>query len=209
MSSGVTRARLAVFISGRGSDMQAIIDAGKRGELDADVVWVVSNTEKAAGLARAQDQGIETRVFQMKSYPSPAEAGSDLAARLRARQTDYVVMAGYLKLMPVEVLRSFPDRVVNIHPGLLPKYGGPGMYGLHVHEAVLAAGEKESGCTVHLADEIYDHGRILEQVRVPVLPDDTPETLAARVLIQEHIILPRALQKLIKGEYTDHEQRSH
>ena len=202
------RARLAVFISGRGSDMQAIIDVSKRGELDADVVWVVSNTDKALGLQRAQEQAIETWVFKAKSFELPAEAGKALVAKLRERRIDYVVMAGYLKLMPVEVLHALPNRVVNIHPGLLPQYGGAGMYGQHVHEAVLAAQERESGCTVHLADEIYDHGRILEQVRVPVLPDDTPETLAARVLVQEHIIYPKALQKLIKGEYREDEQLS-
>jgi phosphoribosylglycinamide formyltransferase-1 len=200
------RARFAVFISGRGSDMQAIIDATTCGELDADVAWVVSNTDKALGLQRAQEQGIETWVFKLKNYASPTEAGEALADELRERRIDYVVMAGYLKLMPVEVLRAYPDRVVNIHPGLLPQYGGAGMYGQHVHEAVIAAKERESGCTVHLADEIYDHGRILEQVRVPVLPDDTPETLAARVLVQEHIIYPKALQKLIKGEYREDEQ---
>jgi phosphoribosylglycinamide formyltransferase-1 len=198
------RARFAVFISGRGSDMQAIIDATTCGELDAEVAWIVSNTDKALGLQRAQEQGIETWVFKLKNYASPTEAGEALVDELRERRIDYVVMAGYLKLMPVDVLRAY--RVVNIHPGLLPQYGGAGMYGQHVHEAVIAAKERESGCTVHLADEIYDHGRILEQVRVPVLPDDTPETLAARVLVQEHIIYPKALQKLIKGEYREDEQ---
>lgn len=198
-------ARLAVFISGRGSDMQAIIDAGNRGELAAKVVWVVSNISKALGLQRAADQGIETWVFNAKKYDSQEKAGADLVHQLRTRKVDYVVMAGYLKLMPVEVLKAFHNRVVNIHPGLLPKYGGPGMYGHFVHEAVLAAKETESGCTVHLADEIYDHGRILEQAKVPVLPDDTPESLAARVLVEEHRIYPIALQKLIKGEYSNHE----
>lgn len=199
------RARLAVFISGKGSDMQAIIDASKRNELDADVVWVVSNTKKALGLDRAKEQGIETSLFNAKEYGTPSEAGDDLVAHLKKRQIDYVVMAGYLKLMPSAVLKAFPNRVVNIHPGILPQYGGPGMYGHFVHEAVLAANEKESGCTVHLADEIFDHGRILEQVRVPVLEGDTPDTLAARVLQQEHLIYPKALQKLIKGEYSIHE----
>ncbi|MBK7141633.1 MAG: phosphoribosylglycinamide formyltransferase [bacterium] len=199
------RARLAVFISGKGSDMQAIIDASKRNELDADVVWVVSNTRKALGLDRAKEQGIDTSLFNAKEYGTPSEAGGDLVAHLKKRQIDYVVMAGYLKLMPSAVLKAFPNRVVNIHPGILPQYGGPGMYGHFVHEAVLAAKEKESGCTVHLADEIYDHGRILEQVRVPVLEGDTPDTLAARVLQQEHLIYPKALQKLIKGEYSIHE----
>ena len=185
--------------------MQAIIDASRRNELDADVVWVVSNTKRALGLDRAKEQGIETSLFNAKEYGTPSEAGDDLVAHLKKRQIDYVVMAGYLKLMPTAVLKAFPNRVVNIHPGILPQYGGPGMYGHFVHEAVLAAKEKESGCTVHLADEIYDHCQILEQVRVPVLEGDTPDTLAARVLQQEHLIYPIALQKLIKGEYSIHE----
>lgn len=199
------RARLAVFISGRGSDMQAIIDASTAGVLAAEVVWVVSNTAKAGGLERASSQGIETWVYKTAKYESPEQAGQALVSALQERQIDYVVMAGYLKLMPREVLHAFPNRVVNIHPGLLPQYGGPGMYGHYVHEAVLRAGEKESGCTVHLADEIYDHGRILEQVRVPVLPNDTPDALAARVLAEEHRIYPIALHKLITGEYSTHE----
>lgn len=194
-------ARIAVFISGRGSDMQAIIDATRTGELCAEVVFVVSNTVKAPGLERARQQGIDTLVFRVKNYPSSEDAGEDLVKQLRERRIDYIALAGYLKLLPNSVLHAFPNRVVNIHPGLLPTYGGHGMYGHFVHEAVIAAGEKESGCTVHLADEVYDHGRILEQVRVPVLPDDTPDTLAARILEQEHIIYPKALQKLIKGEY--------
>lgn len=194
-------ARLAVFISGRGSDMQAIIDATRDARLAAEVVWVVSSTKKALGVQRAQEQGIETLVFRMKNYASPTEAGIALLEMLHERRIDYIVTAGYLKLLPAEVVRAYANRVVNIHPGLLPQYGGQGMYGHFVHEAVIAAKEPESGCTVHLADEIYDHGRILEQIRVPVLPDDTPDTLAARILAEEHKILPRALQKLIKGEY--------
>lgn len=194
-------ARLAVFISGRGSDMQAIIDATKDGRLSAEVVWVVSSTKKALGLQRAQEQGIETLVFRMKNYASTSEAGTALLEMLHERRIDYIVTAGYLKLLPAEVVRAYTNRVINIHPGLLPKYGGQGMYGHFVHEAVIAAKEPESGCTVHLADEVYDHGRILEQVRVPVSPDDTPDTLAARILCEEHRILPIALQKLIKGEY--------
>ena len=121
--------------------------------------------------------------------------------RLKAHKIDYIALAGYLKLLPPAVVAAYQRRIVNIHPALLPKYGGKGMYGHYVHEAVIAAGDKESGVTIHVVDEIYDNGQILEQAKVPVLPDDTPETLAARVLEQEHKLYPRALNKLIKGRY--------
>jgi phosphoribosylglycinamide formyltransferase-1 len=194
-------ARVAVFISGNGTDLQALIDASKAGALSAKIVLVVSSKPEAYGLVRAANEGIDSFTFKMKDFPSPGEAGEELLKRLQERWVDYVVAAGYLKMMPIEVIRAYPNRVVNIHPALLPKYGGKGMYGQRVHEAVIAAGEKESGVTVHLADEEYDHGKILEQARVPVLPGDTAETLAARVLAEEHRLYPRVLNKLIKGEY--------
>jgi len=198
-------ARIAVFISGSGSNLQALIDATKMGVLRAKIAWVVSSSSKAYGLTRAQNEGTETFVFKAKRYPSPEAAAGALLAKLKERHIDYIALAGYLKLLPNNVVSAYRHRIVNIHPALLPKYGGKGMYGHHVHEAVLAAGDKESGVTVHLVDEIYDHGKVLEQVRVPVKPDDTPDTLAARVLEQEHKLYPRALNKLIKGEYeVDH-----
>jgi formyltetrahydrofolate-dependent phosphoribosylglycinamide formyltransferase len=196
-----SKARLAVFISGGGTGLQAIIDASKQPGFAAQVVWVMSSSSKAFGLERAAKENIETFVFRAAKYESPEAATEDLLAKLREHRIDYIALAGYLKLLPVEIVRAYPKRILNIHPGLLPKYGGPGMYGHFVHEAVIAAGEKESGPTVHLVDEIYDHGRILEQARVPVLPGDTPETLAARVLIKEHVLYPRVIDNLIKGKY--------
>lgn len=197
----VNKARLAVFISGGGTGLQAIVDASKRGDLAAEVVWVVSSTGKAFGLERAANENIETFVFLSKKYNTPEEATADLLAKLRERKVEYIALAGYLKLLPAEIIRTYSKRIVNIHPGLLPKYGGPGMYGHFVHEAVIAAREKESGPTVHIVDEIYDHGCILEHTRVPVLPGDTPETLAARVLVEEHKLYPRVIDNLIKGKY--------
>lgn len=196
-----SKARLAVFISGGGTGLQSIIDASGRGDLAAEVVWVVSSTKKAYGLERAARAGIETFVFRPKKYPTPEVAAEDLLVRLQERKVEYIALAGFLKLVPAIIIRAFPRRILNIHPGLLPKYGGKGMYGHHVHEAVLAAGDKESGPTVHLVDEIYDNGRILEHVRVPVLADDTPEKLAARVLVEEHKLYPRVIDNLIKGKY--------
>ena len=190
-----------MFLSGSGTNLQALIDATRAGILTAEIALVVSSTEKAYGLVRAAEAGIKTLVFNAKSYPSAEAAESDLLTALREHQIRYIALAGYMKLLPSGVVRAFRNRIVNIHPALLPKFGGKGMFGRHVHEAVLAAGETESGPTVHLVNEVYDDGRILEQIRVPVLPDDTPDTLAARVLEQEHRLYPRVLQKLIRGDY--------
>ena len=194
-------ARLAVFVSGSGSNLQALIDATKAGILSARIVLVVSNRRDAYGLERAANASIDTFVFKTKKFPTPEDAGRALLDRLKEYKIDYIALAGYLRLLPIEVVREYRNRIVNIHPALLPKYGGKGMYGHFVHEAVIASGDKESGVSVHIVDEIYDHGNVLEQVRVPVLPDDTPDTLAARVLEQEHKIYARVLEKLIKGKY--------
>jgi len=196
-----SKARLAVFISGGGTGMQSIIDASARGELAAEVVWVVSSSKKAYGLERAAKAGIESFVFRPKKYATREAANEDLLAQLKQQRIDYIALAGYLRLVPANIIRAFPRRIINIHPGLLPKYGGNGMYGHFVHEAVLASGDKESGPTVHLVDEIYDNGQILEQTRIPVLDDDKPDTLAARVLKEEHKLYPRVIDNLIKGKY--------
>ncbi|MFH1686814.1 MAG: phosphoribosylglycinamide formyltransferase [bacterium] len=194
-------AKVAVFISGGGSNLQSLIDATKAGILRAEIALVISSRSKAYGLQRAANEGIESLIFKAKDYPSPEAAGEFLLGLLQDRKIDYIALAGYLSLIPVAVVRAYPNRIVNIHPALLPKYGGRGMYGQHTHEAVLAAGEKESGPTVHIVNEVYDDGPILEQVRVPVLADDTPDTLAQRILKQEHRLYPRVLQKLIKGDF--------
>jgi len=196
-----TPARIAVFISGGGTGLQAFIDASKAGILSGEIVWVMSSNRKAFGLQRAAKENIETFVFKPKKYDSVENANADLLDKLKERKIDYIALAGFLKLLPTNVVKAYPRRIVNIHPALLPKYGGKGMYGHHVHEAVIAAGDSVSGPTVHLVDEIYDNGLILEQAKVPVLANDTPETLAARVLTEEHKLYPIVLEKLIKGKY--------
>lgn len=175
--------RVAVCVSGGGSNLQALLDR-LHGEEPARVVLVLSNRAEAGGLERARRAGVPAELLA-----DPADA-SEWITRLGRRDVDLVVLAGYLKLVPPGVVQKYAGRIVNVHPALLPAFGGPGMYGKRVHEAVVASGAAESGPTVHLVDEVYDRGAILAQCRVPVLPGDTPAALAARVLAEEHRILP-------------------
>jgi len=180
--------------------MQAIIDAIKKGELDAIPCVVISNNSNAFALERARREGIPAYHISSKHFETKEELDNAILETLLKHDVNIVCLAGYMKKVGPKVLRHFKNRVLNIHPALLPKFGGKGMYGKFVHEAVLKAGETQSGCTVHLVDEIYDHGRILGQKVVPVYPDDTVETLSARVLEQEHKLYPEVLQKIAKGE---------
>jgi len=175
--------RVAVAVSGRGSNLEALLHA-LGAEAPARVVLVLSNRPDAAALERARAHGIPAEAL------TDSADGAEWLDRLARHEVDLLVLAGYLKLVPAAVIARFRDRVLNVHPALLPGFGGRGMYGLRVHEAVLASGARESGATVHLVDEVYDRGRILAQARVPVLPEDTPDTLAARVLAVEHRLLP-------------------
>lgn len=189
------------FLASRGgSNLQAIIDAIKEGRLDAVPCVVISNNSNAFALERARREGIPCYHISSKHYPDENELDEAILQTMLKHNVDIVVLAGYMKKVGNKLLQHFKNRVLNIHPALLPKYGGKGMYGEFVHKAVLEAGEKESGCTVHLVDEIYDHGRILGQSVVPVYPDDTVESLAARVLEQEHKLYPRVLQQIASGE---------
>jgi phosphoribosylglycinamide formyltransferase 1 len=175
--------RVAVCISGRGSNLDALAERLADDE-HAEIVLVLSNRADAPGLLRAAAAGVPAEAL------TDAADGAEWLERLERRQADLVVLAGYLKLVPRAVIERFRGRIVNVHPALLPAFGGRGMYGHRVHEAVLASGVAESGATVHLVDEEYDRGAILAQERVPVEPGDTPERLAARVLAAEHRLLP-------------------
>ncbi|HEX5818950.1 MAG TPA: phosphoribosylglycinamide formyltransferase [Gemmatimonadales bacterium] len=178
--------RVAVAVSGRGSNLEALLRAlGDGGE--ARVVLVLSNRADAPALDRARERGIAAAVL------ADFRSGAEWLGLLERHGAELLVLAGYLKLVPTDVIARYRGRILNVHPALLPAFGGPGMYGHRVHEAVLASGATESGCTVHLVDEEYDRGAILGQRRVPVLPGDTPEALAARVLAEEHRILPAAV----------------
>lgn len=191
---------LAIFCSGSGTNLQAILNAIQSGRLAAEIKLVISNNSTAGALERARQYHIEAVHLSEKKFDSPSEFVRRLKQLLHQYAVELIVLAGYMKLVPPEIIRTYRGRIINIHPALLPKYGGKGMYGLHVHERVIAAGDRESGATVHLVDEFYDHGPILIQRRVPVLPGDTPETLRARVLEVEHQILPEAIDLFVQGK---------
>lgn len=178
--------RVAVAVSGRGSNLQALLDR-LSGDPSAEVVLVLSNRAGSGALDRARTQGMTTAILE-----DPAD-GEAWLHHLRGAAVDLLVLAGYLKLIPPAVVAGYRGRIINIHPALLPDFGGAGMYGERVHAAVIASGVRETGATVHLVDEEYDRGEILGQARVPVEPGDTPERLAARVLEAEHRLLPAAV----------------
>jgi phosphoribosylglycinamide formyltransferase 1 len=185
--------RLAVLASGRGSNLQAIIDHfdNLARERIARVVLVASNRPDSPALIRAATASIDIAPF------STDDDGSELLDLLREFRIDLVVLAGYLKRIPPKVIREYAGRIMNIHPALLPAFGGEGMYGARVHEAVIASGVEETGVTVHLVDDDYDRGPIIAQWRVRVDKSDTPESLAARVLNVEHVVYPRAVEMVV------------
>jgi len=182
--------RLAVLASGRGSNLQAIIDHFDNiaRERIAKVVLVASNRADSPALIRAATASIDIASFDA------ADDGTQLLELLNRFRVDLVVLAGYLKRIPSRVVREYSGRILNIHPALLPEFGGEGMYGTRVHEAVIASGAKESGVSVHIVNDEYDRGPIVAQWRVPVEPDDTPDSLAARVLSVEHVVYPRVIE---------------
>lgn len=184
--------RLAILGSGNGTNAQQISEyfAGRD---DVQVVSIIYNVKDAYIAQRAYNLGIEARYFGRKDF---YQTGAVLDY-LREKQADWVILAGFLWLVPQPILDAYPQRVINIHPALLPKYGGKGMYGHHVHEAVVAAGETESGITIHIVDENYDRGTILEQARCSVTKDDTPDTLAAKIHLLEKEYFPRVIDRTI------------
>jgi len=195
---------IAVFASGRGSNFQAILDAINSGLLPADVALLISNKSDAGAIEIARAKNIPTRHLSQKLFPSENALADAMLHELALHRIDCIALAGYLKKIPAQVIRQYHNRIFNIHPALLPSFGGFGMYGHYVHEAVIAQGVKVSGATVHIVDEEYDRGAIIIQKTVDVSSDDTPESLAAKVLKIEHEIFPLALkafaEKRIKFE---------
>lgn len=179
------KVKVAVLVSGGGTNLQALIDKEKDGSIpEGEIIMVISSKEGAFALERAEKAGIKTAV---------AFSQREVMKELDSCGAEIVVLAGYMKLLSPEIIEKYRNRIINIHPSLIPKYCGKGFYGIRVHRAVIAGGEKESGATVHYVDEGVDTGEIILQEKVPVKPSDTPEELAARVLETEHEILARGL----------------
>jgi phosphoribosylglycinamide formyltransferase 1 len=188
----MTELPIAVLLSGGGTTLQNLIDAKSRGALPTRIVQVISSKPGVMGIERAQRAGLPIDVIARKSFTSSQVYSERLFDQCRRAGARLVCLAGFLQLLRIP--DDFTHRVMNIHPALLPAFGGKGMYGLHVHEAVLAYGAKISGCTVHFADNEFDHGPLILQRSAPVLDDDTPQTLAARVFDQECLAYPEAIR---------------
>ena len=181
--------------------MQAVIDACKSGRLRAKPCVVISNNRDAQALARAWQEGIPAYHLSAKTEPDSGLLDAAILHTLQHHEVELVILAGYMKKLGMKTLTHYWGRILNIHPSLLPKFGGQGRYGIHVHEAVLAAGERETGATVHLVEgEEYDQGTILSQCRVPVYTGDTADTLAQRVLVHEHRLLVETLEQILAGK---------
>jgi len=183
--------RLALFFSGTGGNALNLLRACREGRVPALPVLGLASTPKAGGLPRLEEEGLRTTVLIRKDFDSDEAFSEACYQAAEEAGAEVICLCGWLKKLAVP--RRWEGRILNIHPGLLPQYGGPGMYGMHVHRAVLEAGERESGATVHLVDGEYDHGRILRQLRVPVLPGDSPEDLQKRVYGAEMELFPAAL----------------
>jgi phosphoribosylglycinamide formyltransferase 1 len=189
--------RIAVFASGGGTNFQALIDEINRGNLNAKLAGLISSRPDAGAIIRAESQGIPVTVVKQSDYSSEHAFGAELNRILKKWDPALIVLAGYMLKIPAVVIDAYPGRIINIHPALLPKFGGQGLYGIRVHRAVLAAGETMSGCSVHIVTKDYDEGPVVGQITVPVEPGDTPERLAARILNEEHKLLPRITGMLL------------
>ena len=201
MAASKDKINISVLVSGGGSNLQSLIDRIEDGYLDkAKIVQIISSNPKAYALERAEKSGIPRICIDKKQWPEEKERFQMILKSLRDADTDLIVLAGYMSILDPELIEAYRDRIINIHPSLIPKYCGKGFYGKHVHHAVLEGGETESGATVHFVDEGVDTGRIILQETVPVEPGDTEDTLAARVLTVEHRILPQAVKLYCDGK---------
>jgi len=194
-----TNIRIGVLASGRGSNLQAIIDACKRGYIPGEVVCVISDKKDAFALERARREGIPAIFLDPSNYPSREDYDKALAQTLKEHNVDLVCLAGFMRILTPPFIEQFRNRIMNIHPALIPSFCGKGMYGLKVHQAVLDFGVKVTGCTVHFVTEEVDLGPIIVQIPVMVREDDTPETLSERVLKREHRAYPLAIKLFAEG----------
>lgn len=191
--------RIAFLASGQGSNVRAVVEACREGKLPAEPVLVISNRASAPVLAYALEQNIPAIHLSLSKSSDESELDTAMVQCLKEHRVDLVLLAGYLKLLGPATVDTFSGRILNIHPALLPKFGGKGMYGIHVHRAVIAASERETGVTIHLADRKYDEGAIVAQSVIEVRLGETPEELAARVLQREHSFLVETLSKILDG----------
>lgn len=189
--------KIAVLVSGGGTNLQSIIDAVKVGELDCKIEMVISSKDGVYALERAKEAGIDTYVVSKKEY---GENQSNRILELTEGKVDLIVLAGYLSILDGEILDKFKNRIINIHPSLIPSFCGPKMYGLHVHEAAIKKGVKVSGCTVHFVNNEVDGGAIILQEAVPVYFEDSSEDLQKRILVKEHLLLPKAIKLISEGK---------
>jgi phosphoribosylglycinamide formyltransferase-1 len=199
MMSDQNKVRLGFLASGRGSNMLAILNDCEAGKLDAEPAVVISNNAGAGALEYARAEGIPAFHLSSATHEDESVLDDAITDTLKSNAVDWVILAGYMKKIGSKLLEEFQGKIFNIHPSLLPKHGGKGMFGLHVHESVLASGDSETGVTIHLVDGEYDQGRVLAQEVVKVEVGDTPEVLAARVLKLEHQLYSETLQGLIEG----------
>ena len=186
--------KIAIFASGGGSNFKAIFSKILSGNIPAEICLVISNNPNCGAVKFASEQGKEILVLNQNRFPDSKIRENTLLTALVTRKIDLICLAGYMKLLPERIIKEYKDRILNIHPALLPQFGGKGFYGMKVHEAVIASGVAESGVTVHLVDEEYDHGKIIAQEKVKIMPGDTATTLAERVLKVEHELYPRVVQ---------------
>lgn len=192
--SAVRKIRLVVLISGRGSNLQAMLDQAASGELPVEIAAVISNRPGVAGLDRARQAGVSALELDHKNFPDRPAFESALIERIDYQRPDLVILAGFMRVLTAGFTEHYRGRLLNIHPSLLPKFRG-----LHTHERALAAGETEHGASIHFVTAELDGGPVIVQARVPILPDDDPDTLAARVLEQEHRLYPQAIRWFAEG----------
>ena len=191
---------IAVFASHGGSDLQAIIDGCKKEQINATVVVVISNNKDSVALQRAKNENIPNFHMSAKKYGSEEILAKEILNVLKQYDVDMIFLAGYMRLLHISILEKYNNRIFNIHPALLPKYGGKGMFGMNVHNAVIKAKEKETGVTIHRVNAEYDSGEIVAQTKVAVMENDTPEILAARVLLREHEFLIETISSIVDGK---------
>ena len=189
---------IIVFASGSGTNFQSIIDAVQRGDIPARIKGLITDRHDIGAINRAKKNDIEVAVIDPGSFAHNSDFEKALSNQLDDWNASLIVLAGYLKKIPAGIIEEYPNRIMNIHPSLLPKFGGKGFYGSRVHKAVLEAGEKESGCTIHIVTEEFDKGPILAQAKVPVHSEDTPEQLAQRILKEEHKLFPETIKQHIQ-----------